>query len=165
VIPARLSLLACSGDTDPSAGCVRANAARTAARHGPGDSRRDQAEDCLLALLLTNTWRLTTGRMLRSDVPPAQLSSEELINFWADDHTVRPVQMRTSATPSECAPHGRRAMPGAEQAAAAVTELDELAARRANTLAGRARPLTSGGSRPSGSAKRAPAGPLAAIGA
>ncbi len=47
--------------------------------------RHSQAEDDLLAFLLINTWTLTTGRTLRSDVPPAQLTEDELIEFWADD--------------------------------------------------------------------------------
>ncbi len=48
--------------------------------------RQAQAEDELLAFLLIHTWTLLTGRVLRSDVAPAQLSEEELIAFWADDH-------------------------------------------------------------------------------
>ena len=39
-----------------------------------------------MAFLLIHTWMLATGRILRSDVPPAQLSEDELIAFWADDH-------------------------------------------------------------------------------
>ena len=48
-------------------------------------SRHNQAEDDLLASLLISTWMLITGRTLRSDVPPGQLSESELIEFWADD--------------------------------------------------------------------------------
>jgi hypothetical protein len=48
--------------------------------------RRRLSDDDLLALVLINTWTLVTGRMLRSDVPPRELSEEELIDFWADDH-------------------------------------------------------------------------------
>lgn len=55
----------------------------------PYASRQIRAEDDLLAYLLVNTWRLRTGRVLRSDVPPAQLSVEELIDFWVDDHVAR----------------------------------------------------------------------------
>lgn len=51
----------------------------------PHASRHHQSEDDLLAFLLVNTWTLITGRVLRSDVPPSQLSVEELIDFWADD--------------------------------------------------------------------------------
>ncbi len=46
--------------------------------------RNNQAEDDLLAFLLISTWMLITGRTLRSDVPPGQLSESELIEFWAD---------------------------------------------------------------------------------
>jgi hypothetical protein len=38
----------------------------------------------MLALTLITTWALATGRNLRSDVPPDQLTREELIEFWAD---------------------------------------------------------------------------------
>jgi hypothetical protein len=48
-------------------------------------SRHAQAEDDLLAFLLISTWMLITGRTLRSDVPPGQLSESELIEFWAED--------------------------------------------------------------------------------
>jgi hypothetical protein len=44
-----------------------------------------KARDDLLAFLLIHTWTLITGRELRSDVPPMELSEEELITFWADD--------------------------------------------------------------------------------
>ncbi len=43
-------------------------------------------EDAVLASILINTWTLATGRVLRSDVPPDELSQDELIAFWADDH-------------------------------------------------------------------------------
>lgn len=43
--------------------------------------------DKLLAALLIRMWTLASGRTLRSDVPPGQLSPEELITFWADDLT------------------------------------------------------------------------------
>lgn len=57
-----------------------------AAAPDPHPSRQFQSEDDLLAFLLVNTWTLITGRVLRSDVPPTELSAEELIDFWADDH-------------------------------------------------------------------------------
>jgi hypothetical protein len=47
------------------------------------------SEDELLAFLLIKTWTLATGRVLPPDVPPSQLSEEELIAFWADDHIAR----------------------------------------------------------------------------
>ncbi len=62
---------------------------RGAAPPGLYASRHNtRAEDDLLAFLLIHTWTLTTGRVLRSDVPPAQLNEEELIAFWADDYIV-----------------------------------------------------------------------------
>ncbi|HEX6471678.1 MAG TPA: hypothetical protein VF069_21440 [Streptosporangiaceae bacterium] len=42
------------------------------------------AEEALLALTLITTWALATGRAVRSDVPPGQLTEDELIEFWAD---------------------------------------------------------------------------------
>jgi hypothetical protein len=47
--------------------------------------RKRLSDDDLLALVLIHTWTLVTGRTLRSDVPPQELSEEELIDFWADD--------------------------------------------------------------------------------
>jgi hypothetical protein len=41
--------------------------------------------DELLGSLLISTWSLTTGRRLRADVPPDELTEHELIEFWADD--------------------------------------------------------------------------------
>jgi hypothetical protein len=41
--------------------------------------------DELLGFLLISTWSLTTGRQLRCDVPPEELTEQELIDFWADD--------------------------------------------------------------------------------
>jgi hypothetical protein len=45
-----------------------------------------ESEDDLLAHVLISTWALITGRTLRCDVPARELSEEELIDFWADDH-------------------------------------------------------------------------------
>jgi hypothetical protein len=47
----------------------------------PLDSNYD---DTLLRRVLISTWVLHTGRTLRRDVPPCELTVEELINFWAD---------------------------------------------------------------------------------
>ena len=44
------------------------------------------SDDELIALLLIDTWTLTTGKMLRRDVPLQELTEEELIEFWSDDH-------------------------------------------------------------------------------
>ena len=62
-------------------------------------SRQAQAEDEILASLLISTWMLTTGRTLRSDVPPGQLTESELIEFWAED----------GAAPGDSKPPGPRA--------------------------------------------------------
>jgi hypothetical protein len=43
------------------------------------------SNDELIAFLLINTWTLTSGKMLRRDVPPHELGEQELIDFWADD--------------------------------------------------------------------------------
>jgi hypothetical protein len=77
------------------------------------NSERDHAmpftplsEDELLALLLIHTWTLTTGKTLRCDVPPQELTEEELIEFWSDDHldpTARHrVGLYSCPTPMSC---------------------------------------------------------------
>jgi hypothetical protein len=43
------------------------------------------SNDEIIAFLLISTWQVTTGRRLRGDVPPGQLTERELIDFWADD--------------------------------------------------------------------------------
>jgi hypothetical protein len=43
------------------------------------------SDDELIARLLIHTWTLATGKTLRCDVPPHELTEEELIGFWADD--------------------------------------------------------------------------------
>jgi hypothetical protein len=43
------------------------------------------SDDELIARLLIHTWTLTTGKTLRGDVPPHELTEEELIDFWSDD--------------------------------------------------------------------------------
>jgi hypothetical protein len=52
--------------------------------NGPDPQRSDDEH---IAYMLIRIWALTTGRTLRSDVPPDQLSAEELIDFWADPAT------------------------------------------------------------------------------
>lgn len=47
----------------------------------------DEPDDEFLAAVLIHMWALASGRTLRRDVPPDQLSDEELIDFWADDMT------------------------------------------------------------------------------
>jgi hypothetical protein len=44
-------------------------------------------DDEFMAGLLIRMWALASGRTLRSDIAPEQLSREELIRFWADDLT------------------------------------------------------------------------------
>jgi hypothetical protein len=46
---------------------------------------RPRSDDEIIGHLLIDTWTLITGRVLRSDVPPQELSADELIEFWADD--------------------------------------------------------------------------------
>jgi hypothetical protein len=46
--------------------------------------------DDLLATLLVHSWMVATGRTLRADVPPRDLSPAELIDFWADDFGCEP---------------------------------------------------------------------------
>jgi hypothetical protein len=53
----------------------------------PAVDDMDDMDDEFLAGLLIRMWALASGRTLRSDVRPEQLSSEELIRFWADDLT------------------------------------------------------------------------------
>jgi hypothetical protein len=48
------------------------------------ERRWPSSDDELLAHLLIHTWMLITGRMLRSDIPPQDLTEQELIEFWAD---------------------------------------------------------------------------------
>lgn len=42
-------------------------------------------DDDLLALVLITTWTARTGRLLPIGVPPAELTEQQLIDFWADD--------------------------------------------------------------------------------
>jgi hypothetical protein len=51
----------------------------------PAGADPGEPDDNLLAGLLIRMWTLASGRSLRLDVPPGQLSQEELIDFWADD--------------------------------------------------------------------------------
>jgi len=48
-----------------------------------------------LAGLLVRMWSLASGRMMRRDVSPDQLTEDELIGFWADDFS--PVRGRHAA--------------------------------------------------------------------
>jgi hypothetical protein len=44
------------------------------------------SDDELIARLLIHTWTLATGKTLRCDVPPHELTKDELIDFWADEN-------------------------------------------------------------------------------
>jgi hypothetical protein len=59
--------------------------AASSARVGGPRAYPDTAEDDLLAATLIRMWELASGRKLPRNVPPEQLSKEELIAFWADD--------------------------------------------------------------------------------
>jgi hypothetical protein len=50
----------------------------------------ESADDDTLARVLISMWSLASGRFLRRDVRPGQLTKEELIDFWADDLTSAP---------------------------------------------------------------------------
>lgn len=54
-------------------------------RPSPETNRVEPDDDDVLATVLIRMWALATGRRLRRDVPPRELSVTELIDFWADD--------------------------------------------------------------------------------
>jgi hypothetical protein len=54
---------------------------RRAAAPNPAAAR----DDSLLAAMYMRMWALASDRPLPRDVPPSELSEEELISFWADD--------------------------------------------------------------------------------
>lgn len=56
----------------------------------PGDGRDPVGSDDILAAVLIRMWSLASGRTLRRDVRPDQLTEQELISFWADDMTPAP---------------------------------------------------------------------------
>jgi hypothetical protein len=57
-------------------------------QRAPGGEAADRAEgDDLLACILITSWTLATGRILPAGVAPQALTEDELISFWADDHT------------------------------------------------------------------------------
>ena len=73
-------------------------------RGSPARPAGNDRDDEYMAGLLIRMWALASGRALRADIRPEQLSSEELIRFWADDLT---------------APSGRHAGPAAGRTGAA----------------------------------------------
>jgi len=52
-------------------------------------------DDSLLAAMYVRMWVLASGRPLPRNVPPGELTEEELVSFWADDF--RPVAGRHAA--------------------------------------------------------------------
>lgn len=51
-------------------------------------SAAEPQDDAQLARLLVRMWVLASGRTVRMDVPPDQLTEDELMLFWADDFSV-----------------------------------------------------------------------------
>jgi class 3 adenylate cyclase len=70
---------------------------------GPDARAADPAADDMLAAMLIRMWCLASGRSLRPGIRPEQLSTGELIDFWADDFTAAPG--RHAAPPAR--PHRR----------------------------------------------------------
>jgi hypothetical protein len=67
---------------------VTDSAGQSAGRAGETVSEpASEPDDGQLAALLVRMWSLASGRTVRTDVPPDQLTEEELISFWADDFT------------------------------------------------------------------------------
>jgi hypothetical protein len=44
-------------------------------------------DDSFLAAMYMRMWALASDRPLPRDVPPGELTEEELVSFWADDFT------------------------------------------------------------------------------
>lgn len=44
-----------------------------------------EKSDDLLAAMYVRMWEVVSGRSLPRNIPPEELSEEELISFWADD--------------------------------------------------------------------------------
>jgi hypothetical protein len=57
------------------------------------------SDDELIARLLIDTWTLITGKTLRGDVPPHELTEEELIDFWSDDRLKAKRRVSPSSRP------------------------------------------------------------------
>ena len=93
----------------------------------PGD---DDPGDEVLAAVLIRMWALASGRTLRRDVPPDQLSAEELIAFWADDMS------------QQAGRHARRAdsdrAPGAREPGKAGSQAPQPRRRKRRRSGGRA---------------------------
>jgi len=74
-------------------------AARPPSSASGSGTHPDDSGDEFLAALLIRMWALASGRTLRRDVPPDQLSPEELIAFWADDLTPQAGRHARPGTP------------------------------------------------------------------
>jgi hypothetical protein len=61
------------------------------------------SHDEFVARLLVDIWTLATGRTLRCDVPPHELTAEELIDFWADDHAQGSERVNHTSSPPSSA--------------------------------------------------------------
>jgi hypothetical protein len=64
--------------------CPAGQGAASAGSPAPHAARAGNDDDVLAAVLI-RMWSLASGRILRSDVRPDQLTENELIGFWADD--------------------------------------------------------------------------------
>jgi hypothetical protein len=111
---------------------------------GPG-ARQEDLGDEFLAAILIRMWTLASGRTLRRDVPPDQLSTEELITFWADDMNTSP---------------GRHAKPG-EPGRTAESQVTAMAARPVARRRGRTRRRSPGSGGTSRNRQEHPADPAA----
>jgi hypothetical protein len=65
----------------------------------PAPGCRDDLDDELLAALYVRMWIVATGRSLPRDVPPDQLTTEELISFWGDELYPAPGRHAAPAPP------------------------------------------------------------------
>lgn len=63
--------------------------------HAVAEKPADAGDDSLLAAMYMRMWALASGRPLPRNVPPGELTEEELVSFWADDF--RPAAGRHTA--------------------------------------------------------------------
>ena len=92
----KLRCRGCGGEVGNGGGVPR-RPARPAFRDGRSrltetkpaiESAAEPQDDAQLARLLVRMWVLASGRTVRVDVPPDQLTEDELMLFWADDFSV-----------------------------------------------------------------------------
>jgi hypothetical protein len=79
--------------------CPADHGAAPAGSPAPHAAVRAGNDDDVLAAVLIRMWSLASGRILRSDVRPDQLTENELIRFWADD--MAPLSGRHAALAGE----------------------------------------------------------------